>query len=323
MGIINGLEDKNYEVATDLRKVVDTRYNYSYVDLEIVMLDPEEYIIPECLPACRALWDKNIETFMVSNNDDDDLYVLFVNVSEENKKILKELQEIDSRYFFSEFRNAFGIRVDGKDSNSMVELEKLTEVFNLQDTFRYQSEESFLVEYKRIGGKLIVHDDGTIHSDINPELENVSLEEALEKTGKKFLYVPEEGRIYTSVMYLDWHQRYRKSIIDNVLELVANITPNKENLNSEIAHLRDTYIFSKIEYVNELLKRKYIRDLIVETNKQSPEFLFKIVQNIMSEIEMGEVSFEEMENIEDELIILLLSIQDKVLVNKLVKLKNK
>lgn len=59
-----------------------TKYNYSYVELEEVISNPEEYIIPQCLPTCKALWEKNIETFMVSNNDDKYLYVLLTNISE-------------------------------------------------------------------------------------------------------------------------------------------------------------------------------------------------------------------------------------------------
>jgi len=33
----------------------DGRYQYPYVELEQVMVNPEEYIIPQCLPACRSL----------------------------------------------------------------------------------------------------------------------------------------------------------------------------------------------------------------------------------------------------------------------------
>lgn len=45
-----------------------TKYNYPYVELEEVIFNPEEYI-------CKVLWEKNIETFVVSNNEDKHLYV--------------------------------------------------------------------------------------------------------------------------------------------------------------------------------------------------------------------------------------------------------
>ena len=52
-----------------------TKYNYSYVELEEVIFNPEEYI-------CKVLWEKNIETFVVSNNEDKHLYVFLPNISE-------------------------------------------------------------------------------------------------------------------------------------------------------------------------------------------------------------------------------------------------
>lgn len=106
----------------------DTRYQHPYVELEQVMANPDEYIIPACQPACRALWDKNIETFMVSNNDDKDLYVLLANVSRENIAILNELAQHDPRYYFDGYRNTFGIAVKGMTEDSMRELVALTEV---------------------------------------------------------------------------------------------------------------------------------------------------------------------------------------------------
>ena len=72
-----------------------TRYQYSYIELEDVISNPDEYIIPECQPACRAAWNKNIETFMVSNYDDENLYVLFANLSFENQEIFKKLIKLD------------------------------------------------------------------------------------------------------------------------------------------------------------------------------------------------------------------------------------
>lgn len=39
----------------------------THVPTEIVKANPERYIIPECLPACRTLWEKGVDTFMVSD----------------------------------------------------------------------------------------------------------------------------------------------------------------------------------------------------------------------------------------------------------------
>jgi hypothetical protein len=206
----NNIIEENLSDEFEIPKeLTSTKYQYSYVDLEIVISNPDEYIIPECQPACKAFWQKNIETFMVSNYDDDHLYVLLFDLSEENIDIFKSLMEKDSRYFFDYFKETYGIGTKDLNEKSTEELLSLTNVFKIQDTLRYQSPESFLEDYKRRDGEFFVDPYGVeIVRKINPSLENATLEEALEKTGKKDLYIPEENRIYESNMFLEWHKRY-------------------------------------------------------------------------------------------------------------------
>jgi len=205
----------------------NTKYQYSYVELEEVVKNPSEYIIPECLPACQSLWNKNIETFMVSNNDDANLYVLLSNVSEENMKIFYEHQKIDSRFFISTYRKAIGIKVHGNDEKAMSELTELTEAFKIQDTLRFKKAEGFLEQYKCTGGGYYVDDCGYICQKTNPNLKNVTLQEALEKTGKSNLYISTEGRIYESSMYLSWHKRYLESLQNNLDNTISHNTFHK------------------------------------------------------------------------------------------------
>lgn len=296
----------------------DTRYQYPYVELEQVMANPDEYIIPACQPACRALWNKNIETFMVSNNDDKDLYVLLANVSPENMTILKELAQSDPRYYFDGFRNTFGIAVKGMTEDSMRELVALTEVFRVQDTVRYQSVEGFLESYKMTDGELKIAEDGTIHRSPNPALANATIQEALEKTGKGHLYVAEEGRIYESPMYLRWHQRYQQSLQDSMMADISDITPYKGNVSGDIAHLRDTFLTAEREYVTELLKSEDMRELIAEINQNSPDVLFEMAQSLVDKVEMGQIPEDQMVRTEQQLTVLLAAIQDKVLIKDLV-----
>lgn len=296
----------------------DTRYQYPYVELEQVMANPDEYIIPACQPACRALWNKNIETFMVSNNDDKDLYVLLANVSPENMTILKELAQSDPRYYFDGFRNTFGIAVKGMTEDSMRELVALTEVFRIQDTVRYQSVEDFLESYKMTDGELKIAEDGTIHRSPNPALANATIQEALEKTGKGHLYVAEEGRIYESPMYLRWHQRYQQSLQDEMMADISDITPYKSNVSGDIAHLRDTFLTAEREYVTELLKSEDMRELIAEINQNSPDVLFEMAQSLVDKVEMGQIPEDQMVRTEQQLTVLLAAIQDKVLIKDLV-----
>lgn len=296
----------------------DSRYQYPYVELEKVMANPEEYIIPQCLPACRALWDKNIETFMVSNNDDEDLYVLLTHVSNENMAIFNQMKQQDPRFVFDGYRNTIGIAVKGNNESSMHELQGLTEVFKVQDTFRFQTAEDFLESYKHTGGEITIADDGTIHRNVNPTLANITLQEALEKSGKSGLYVAEEERVYESPMYLNWHKKYEQSLNDSMKETISDITPYKDNVDGNIAHLRDTYLTAEREYVSELLKSEGMRDLISEINAETPDKLFAMAQSIVDKVEMGLIPDEEMEKTEQKLTILLVAIQDKVLLKDLV-----
>ena len=192
------------------------RYQYSYVELEEVMDNPEEYIIPKCLPACRALWSKNIETFMVSNDDENNLYVLLNNVSPENMEIFQEYQEQDARFIYDGYRKTIGIAVKRNDERAMNELESLTNVFNIQDTLRFKTAEKFLESYKYTDGSVVIEKDGTISRYKNPALENISLEDALKRSGKESLYIESENRVYDSALYLNWHKRYEQSLNESM-----------------------------------------------------------------------------------------------------------
>lgn len=309
---------KNFMSKVSETPKKDGRYQYPYVELEDVMANPEEYIIPQCLPACRALWDKNIETFMVSNNDDEDLYVLLTNVSDENMAIFNQMKQQDPRFVFDGYRNTIGIAVKGNNDSSMHELQGLTEVFRIQDTLRFQTAEDFLESYKHTGGEMTIADDGTIHRNINPALANITLQEALEKSGKSGLYIAEEGRVYESIMYLNWHKKYEQSLNDNMKETISDITPYKGNVDGNIAHLRDTYLSAERDYVSELLKSEGMRDLISEINAETPDRLFAMAQSIVDKVEMGLIPDEQMEKTEQQLTVLLAAIQDKVLLKDLV-----
>lgn len=298
----------------------DTRYQYSYVELEDVMANPSEFIIPQCLPACRSLWDRNIETFMVSNNDDKDLYVLMHNLSGENKALMNKLLHADKRFFFDEYRKTYGIRVKGNDVKAMHELTALVEALQIQDTLRFQTTKQFLESYKMMGGKKEINEYGYILTMPNPELANATLQEALEKTGKSNLYVAEEGRVYDSPTYLEWHMRYERSLNDSIQQTISEITPYKNNVDGNISHLRDTYLKAEREYVTELLKSSGMRDLIEQVNSENPDTLFTIAQDIVNKVDMGLIPDDQMERTEQQLTVILAAIQDKVLSNDLVLL---
>lgn len=186
-------------------------YQYEHIDLPEVVKNPERFIIPGCLEACYELWNKNIETFMCSNLQDNHFYVLLGGLSSDNMEKFQGLMKVDSRYFYSGYRGCYGIQVPGTSVRDKQMLTQLTSVFEMQDVlpYRYQSEEEFLASYKTIGGGFTVDPDTLdIVPKENPELSNVSFAQALEATGKENLYVPEEHRVYRDSLFLSWHQRY-------------------------------------------------------------------------------------------------------------------
>ena len=218
---------ENNNMTAELAETKNTRYQYPYIDMETVMSDIDEYIIPACQPACKSLWNKNIETFMVSNNDDNHLYVLLGTLDDNNTNIIIEAMKTDERYYYSNYRNTFGIKVAGNmdDFASIKELEELTEIFTMQDTFRFKNPDEFLKEYKSSSSRIYeVQDDGSLLIKENSELADVTFEEALELSGMKELYIQDEGRIYDSPMYLMWHERYE--------EYIKSLDSNKYKHNS-------------------------------------------------------------------------------------------
>ena len=83
------------------------KYEYSHVPMYEVENNPEEFIIPELLPACKFLWSKNIFTVMCSNRSDkDEFYIELDSLSETNAKIFKKLVK---RYPQNFFWNDFGV----------------------------------------------------------------------------------------------------------------------------------------------------------------------------------------------------------------------
>lgn len=197
----------------DIKEGKPLPYQYSYVELEEVMKNPEEYIIPACLPACKRFWDKNIETFMVSNLDDASLYVMVDGLSFENMKIFQDLMEVDPRYFYSTTRGVYGIRVPGTSFKDRDMLEVLTGPFQLQDVSsnRYQTSQEFLDSYRRTGGEYYTDPVSfQIGRKVNPDLADVTFETALDLSGKRELYCSSENRVYQSPLFFQWHQRYQR-----------------------------------------------------------------------------------------------------------------
>lgn len=181
------------------------KYQYTHEPAGKVMQNPEEYIIPECLEACKILWGKGITTFMCSNYENVILYVSLEEdlLSEENRQIIYSSKE----------KEVFGRDIiNGAPcikASTSEELCKLANIFKMQDCMRYDTNEVILESYRRRGGKWEILDTGAIRAAINPERANATLEDALKEVDLS-LYDAEEGKLFHDRFAFEHHMMFKK-----------------------------------------------------------------------------------------------------------------
>ena len=84
------------------------------------------------------------------------------------------------------------------------------------------------------------------------------------------------------------------------------------NMNGNIAFLRDTFLDAEKEYLEELMKQPKYKEFVENLNGYgSKELSLKSIKRI-SNIETGKVKEEDLERVETEITLLLASIQDCV-----------
>lgn len=187
------------------------RYNYGIVPLEFVVEQPEEYIIPECLPTCKDLWNKNISTVQCSNYNDKILYIQLSLLSDENETILKELTDhnIAGYYIKNDIHGERSVLIKAKTPE---ELHKLAQAFVVQDVQEgegFMSIEDYLKKFRTAEGR---DEFGNVTVLLDGQGDpNATLEQALAAKGDFKLYIPDEGRVYRSDFWLQKHNNYLKS----------------------------------------------------------------------------------------------------------------
>lgn len=215
-----------------------TQYQYSYVDMEEVIKNPDEYIIPELQASCKKLWSMNIFTFMCSNrNDGGHSYILLEKLSDENQTIFDELRKkYPKNFIFSQYRKCFGI--DFETENLSVKeiskkFEKAISCFKEQDIQKpfYITKEQFLLDcgcYREVPNPKFVENPGPMpmgtdlkaldewFEKINqPKTLKIFDETKVVKPIEEYLkekhittYDPKTQRIYQSEFFLNKHQDY-------------------------------------------------------------------------------------------------------------------
>ena len=84
------------------------------------------------------------------------------------------------------------------------------------------------------------------------------------------------------------------------------------NINGNIAFLRDTFLNAEKEYLKELMKDEKYKAFEKKLNKyRAKELSLEAIKRI-SDIETGRVKEENLERVETEITLLLLAIQDCV-----------
>jgi hypothetical protein len=215
------------------------KYQYTAVKMEYVERNPKEYVIPECLDACRILWENNIFTFMCSNNEDQNTtWIALDSLSEENTKNLEQLKKLG---VVSIYRGAPTLVIKEEGESARKKLTELVKNFSMQDIpYGYQKIEDFLITkgcYKEIQNSIDEvlmpskddYEDGVegtkkYFKDYDKYMEYVSapktikiydeakmsktVHEYLDEDNIAHLYIENEGRLYDSEYYFGKHKNF-------------------------------------------------------------------------------------------------------------------
>ena len=217
-------------------------YQYSAVDMKTVMSNPEEFIIPENLEACKLLWSKNIFTKMNNNYDNDYSWITISRFSPENQQLFDALSAYDNRFGLTYGGIGFKVPVvPGKGNDTFEAFRVLIEFFPMQDvqkdgcmTFKefmiYYTDcyrMGYTPEYEELtagmmspdGDVLIYNREFEKYMNYNgvrrrvrvfdPSKMTKPLEEYIADSIFAGLYDPDNGMVYYNDMYYQAHMRYK------------------------------------------------------------------------------------------------------------------
>lgn len=218
-------------------------YQYSVVDMKLVMSNPEEFIIPENLEACKLLWSKNIFTKMTNNYDNDFSWITINQFSPENQALFESLCLGDKRFGLTWGGIGFKIPiVPGKGNDTFQAFKELIDLFPVQDVQKdgCMSTEEFMMyytdcyrmeytpEYKEMVAQMMSPDGDVLLYNrefekymnymnirrrvrvFDPSKMTKPLEEYIADSMFADYYDPENGMIYYNEMYYQAHMRYKE-----------------------------------------------------------------------------------------------------------------
>ena len=195
-------------------------FNYSGLDISEIIDNPDEYIVPECLDACKAFWDRNIFTASCSNRNETKTksgivlkYVMVGTLSDENMKIFSQLAKSDPNHYRELIRcgkQYYAIVIPSTDNeqdrdSDSKELLSLTSPFKMQDCLEgFVSIEDYYLEnltdnsYPRKDKTIPISDDELIKT----------IKFNLSAFGKLDLLDLDRRVIYNNMFYKKAHEKY-------------------------------------------------------------------------------------------------------------------
>ena len=112
---------------------------------------------------------------------------------------------------------------------------------------------------------------------------------------------------------------FDKYLNEKLEDSISSLELSDNNTNVEAAHLRDIYLEAENAYILRLLEYDEVKKMIREVNLFDGSQILKKVEEIIYQVENNLISYDDMENVEIKLTVLLAAIKDKVLV-KILKL---
>ncbi len=228
----------------------ESAYKYSKVEMEFVVNNIDEFVIPENQEACKLLWSKNIFTIMTNNyenefGDHDFSWIALSDLSEENQRVFDDLLNAsDPRVGMFRMKKIIKIPITTqKGVNTFAEFKKIIDLFEYQDVQKdgYYTIEQFMIEntdcvkrelnpehLKAIKPNLAdFHGDFVAYSKAYEEYISYetapseivtfdetkmtkSFQEYVDESRYAGLFDPDLNRVYRNQMYYDAHMKYKR-----------------------------------------------------------------------------------------------------------------
>ena len=198
-------------------------YNYPGLSIDEIIENPEEYIIPECIDACKSFWDKNIFTASCrKRNKKKDKegnikkFIMVSNLSDENAKIFDKLiEEKPNNYLKLNISDKiyYAIFILSKDNieDRDIDSQKLLDLassFKMQDCLEgFLSLEDYFRE--NLTGDLYITKSTPLQVPEEEIIERVK--QHLTFFGKIDLLDLDRKVVYNSKFYKEAHEKYLKS----------------------------------------------------------------------------------------------------------------